>query len=139
MEWAVWSCASGSARTFLLRTFLLRLGLSLSGQVAKEMCLWALKSGSPVFHSQLYYLLEVCLCPVPVPALQGAGSFIAFKAHQSPSPRRTTQLRGPLPPLVTITSFTFCSVLVFFHLFLVSPSASFTCIKFQVAAQTGSG
>lgn len=116
------------------------------------MGLWALKSGSPAFHSQLYCLLEVCpypgafpqlprlgLCPVPVPALQGAGSFIAFKAQQSPSPRRTTQSHGPLPPLVTITSFTFCSVLEFFYLFLVCPSASFTSITFQVEAQTGSG
>ena len=35
------------------------------GRVAKEMSLWALKSGSSVLHSQLHFLLIVCCAQEP--------------------------------------------------------------------------
>lgn len=58
---------------------------SKAGQVAKEMCLWDLKSGSPVFHSQLYYLLEMCPCPGAFPQLH----YLCLCPHACPSSPRS--------------------------------------------------
>lgn len=111
------------------------------GRVAKEMSLWALKSGSSVLHSQLHFLLIVCCAqepslptaplPLPLPQclppalLRGAGSFTTFTVQVNTpllEKNHSVEFTSPAPSHYYITLPHVCSCISLFLVCHLPPS-----------------
>lgn len=107
MGWTMWgwrgACVCGSGLNLCSGW-----GSVWTRQVTKETCLWALKSGSSEFHSQLCRLLMVCPCtgalpatplPLPLPSAYPHPHHAGLSSLTGPAFARVTHARpSPLSP-----------------------------------------